>query len=47
MHKIISFYNQNRRKIWVILIAAIIIIAIIYYLLYGITRDSNRNVSDR
>ena len=46
MHKIISFYNQNRRKIWVILIAAIIIIAIIYYLLYGITRDSNRNVSD-
>lgn len=46
MHKIISFYNQNRRKIWVILIATIIIIAIIYYLLYGITRDSNRNVSD-
>lgn len=46
MHKIISFYNQNRKKIWVVLIAAIIIIALIYYLLYGITEDSNKNVGN-
>lgn len=40
MNNIINFYNRNRKKIWGILIAAIVIIAIIYYL---ISDFSNRN----
>lgn len=40
MYKLISWYNINRKKIWAILIASIIIIAIIYYLINMVTEQN-------
>ena len=43
MYKLIGWYNRNRKKIWAFLIAAIIIIAICYYLIEMLTEQ---NIAD-
>ena len=46
MHKLISWYNNNRKMIWIAVITTISIMAICYYLINRITEqvDSGENV---
>lgn len=46
MYKFLSWYNRNRKEIWITLIAVIIIVAIGYYILTELTEnDTGSNIS--
>ena len=45
MHKIISWYNQNRRRVWIIILAVFIIALIVYRLLQMTSENRNSSYS--
>lgn len=43
MNKIISWYNQNRKKIWTVIIAVIVIMLILWQLMDIVTKNSQKS----